>query len=127
MLVVCVEKDIELIKRRMLLEMQKKMLAKEAKREPERINYYEVFVSHLTDDGKEMFGKALEQYGEVARKIGEKLGYLFHTGRITGSLDASTIYWIFQEAGLPIRLETRIVYKKKGEVKSISDLLKEEE
>ncbi|MHB9302748.1 hypothetical protein [Thermofilum pendens] len=124
---VCVEKDIELIKRRMLLEMQKKMLAKEAKREPERINYYEVFVSHLTDDGKEMFGKALEQYGEVARKIGEKLGYLFHTGRITGSLDASTIYWIFQEAGLPIRLETRIVYKKKGEVKSISDLLKEEE
>lgn len=28
---------------------------------------------------------------------------------------------------MPIKIETRIVYKKGGEVKSISDLLKEEE
>jgi hypothetical protein len=27
--------------------------------------------------------------------------------------------------GFPIRIETKIVYKKKGEVKSISELLKE--
>jgi DNA-binding TFAR19-related protein (PDSD5 family) len=126
-LVVVVERDIELIKRRMLLEMQRKMLAREAKKPAEVVDYYSVFLEHLTEDGREMFNRALEQYGEVARKVAVKIGQLYHLGRLSGSLDASAVYWVFQEIGLPIRMETRIVYKKGGEVKSISDMLKEEE
>ncbi|MEZ0345385.1 MAG: hypothetical protein ABWK01_02390 [Infirmifilum sp.] len=119
------EIDLELIKKRMLLEMQKRMMEKEVKRaEPD---YYNVFLGNLTDDGRVMFEKAVEQYGDTARKIAEKLGRLYHIGRLRGKLDAEAVYWIFSEIGLPIRLETRIVYKKGGEYKSISEILKEEE
>ncbi len=117
--------DLEIIKKRMLLEMQRKILEKEIKRsEPD---YYALFMEHLTEDGKLMFEKAIKQYGETARKVGEKLGRLYYLGRLQGRMDAETVYWVFSEIGLPIRLETRIVYKKGGEVKSISDMLKEEE
>lgn len=116
--------DLELIKKRMLVEMQKKMLEKELKKaEPD---YYHVFLDNLTEDGKIMFEKAVDQYGEAAKKIGEKLGRLYHTGRLRDKLDAEAVYWIFSEIGLPIRLETRIVYKKGREYKSISDVLREE-
>ncbi len=117
--------DLEIIKKRMLLEMQRKILEKEIKRsEPD---YYALFMEHLTEDGKLMFEKAIKQYGETAKKVGEKLGRLYYLGRLRGRMDAETVYWVFSEIGLPIRLETRIVYKKGGEVKSISDMLKEEE
>jgi len=94
------------------------------RREPD---YLQVFLEHLTDDGKEMFRRAKEQYPVVARKIAESIGRLFVQGRIRGVLDARAIYGIFAELGYPIRLKTKIVYKKKGEVKTISELLREED
>lgn len=120
------EADIELIKRRMLLKMQKKLLEKKEvkKKEPD---YYSIFLEHLTEDGKMMFEKAVEQYGDTAKNIGEKLGRLFYSGRLKGEMNAETVYWVFSEIGLPIRIETKIVYKKGGEAKSISEMLKSEE
>ncbi|AKG38005.1 hypothetical protein MA03_00015 [Infirmifilum uzonense] len=116
--------DLEIIKKRMLLEMQRKMLEKELKKaEPD---YYSIFLKYLTDDGRIMFEKAVEQYSDTAKKIGEKLGKLFYSGRLREKLNAEAVYWIFYEIGLPIRLETKIVYKKGREYKSISDVLKEE-
>ncbi|WP_460025707.1 hypothetical protein [Infirmifilum sp. SLHALR2] len=117
--------DLEIIKRRMLQRMQKELLGKKDAKKAEP-DYYAVFLEHLTEDGKMMFEKAVEQYGDTARKIGEKLGRLYYSGRLKGDMNAETVYWVFSEIGLPIRLETKIVYKKGGEVKSISDMLKEE-
>ncbi len=119
--------ELEIIKRRKLLELQKRLLEKTKKKaEPEKPDFYSLFLSSLTDDGREMFGKALDQYGDAAARVGESIGRLIYAGRIRGRLGAEEIYWIFREIGMPIRLETRIVYKKRGEVKSISDMLKEE-
>lgn len=119
------EIDLELIKRRMLAEMQKKLLENETKRrEPD---YYSVFLEHLTEDGKAMFEKALEQYGNTAKTIGEKLGRLYSLGRLQGRMNAGSVFWVFSEIGLPIRIEAKIVYKKGGEVKSISEMLKKED
>jgi len=122
-----VDDELEIIKRRKLLELQKRLLEKTKKKaEPEKPDFYSLFLSSLTDDGREMFGKALDQYGDAAARVGESIGRLIYAGRIRGRLGAEEIYWIFREIGMPIRLETRIVYKKRGEVKSISDMLKEE-
>ncbi len=119
--------ELELIKKRKLLELQKKLLKKTRKKEEVTTpDFYSLFLSSLTDDGREMFGKALDQYGDDAAKIGESIGRLIYAGRIRGRLTAEHIYWIFRELGMPIRVETRIVYKKGREVKSISDLLKED-
>lgn len=121
------EDELRLLKMRKMLELQRKLLAKEAKALRKEPDYYGIFLEHLTDDGKEMFKKALSQYPQVARRVAEALGRLYMLGRIRGMLDARTVYGIFSEIGYPIRLETRIVYKKKGEVKTISELLKEED
>jgi len=115
----------ELLKRRLMLELQRKMLAKQIKRDVEKPDYTSVFLKHLSGDGKEMFNLAMNQYPDIAQRVAETLGKLYHEGRLEGILDAETVYGIFEEIGYPIRLETKIVYKKKGEVKSISDLLKE--
>lgn len=127
MLVKSMSDDIELIKRRMLLEMQRRMLHQAAPRQERKVDYLVVFTSSLTEDGQEMFKRAVDQYGDMAKKVGEKLGMLIHSGRVKGTLDAEAVYRIFYELGMPIRLETRIVYKKGGEVKSISEMLREKE
>ncbi|MEM0087494.1 MAG: hypothetical protein QXT33_03225 [Thermofilum sp.] len=119
--------DIEIIKRRMLLELQRRALQQSAPKQEKKIDFLTVFTSSLTDDGREMFNRAVKQYGEAAKKVGERLGALIHAGRIRGKLNAETVYWVFYEIGMPIRLETRIVYKKGGEVKSISEMLREED
>lgn len=115
----------ELLKRRLMVELQRKLIAKQLKREPEKPDYVSIFLKHLSEDGREMFNKAMEQYPDVARKVAETLGKLYHEGRLEGVMDAETVYGLFEEVGFPIRIETKIVYKKKGEVKSISELLKE--
>ena len=121
------EDELRLLKMRKMLELQRRLLAREAKALRKEPDYYRVFSEHLTDDGKEMFKKALSQYPQVARRVAEALGRLFVLGRIRGMLDARTVYGVFYEIGYPIRLETRIVYKKRGKVKTISELLKEED
>lgn len=117
----------EFLKRRLMVELQRKLLAKQLKREPEKPDYMAVFLKHLSEDGKEMFSKAMEQYPDIARKVAETLGRLYHEGRLEGAMDAEAVYGLFEEIGFPIRIETKIVYKKRGEVKSISELLKERE
>ena len=119
--------ELELLKMRKMLELQKRRLITEAKKSVKEVDPYSVFLKLLTEDGKKMFEKALSQYPKEAKRIGEVLGRLYLAGRIEGTLDATAIYGIFYELGLPIRVETRIVYKKRGEVKSISEMLKEEE
>uniref|UniRef100_A0A7C1P621 Double-stranded DNA-binding protein n=1 Tax=Thermofilum pendens TaxID=2269 RepID=A0A7C1P621_THEPE len=121
------ERDVELIKRRMLLEMQKRLLRASQPEKREVIDFEKVFIEHLTEDGRLMYEKAVEQHGERARKIAEKLGRLYHSGRLQGAMNAETVYWVFREVGLPIKIETKIVYKKGGEVKSIGEMLKGEE
>jgi len=122
-----VSSEEELLKRRLMVEMQRKLLARQLRREPEKPDYVAVFMKHLSEDGKRMFDKAKEQYPDIARKVAEALGKLYYEGRLKGVMDAEAIYGLFEEIGYPIRIETRIVYKKKGEVKSISELLKEKE
>ena len=93
------------------------------KREPD---FRKIFEQNLSDDGKKMFRYALEQYPEIAKKLANILGQYFYMGKIKGKLNANDIYGIFYELGYPIRLETKIVYKKKGRVKSIKELLNED-
>jgi len=120
--------ELRLLRMRKLLELQKRKLLEEARRkESKDPDPYSIFLKLLTSDGKKLFENALSQYPLQAKKIGETIGKLYLLGKIRGRLDANFIYGIFYELGFPIRLETKIVYKKRGEVKSISEMLKEEE
>ncbi|MEM0023272.1 MAG: hypothetical protein QW407_01570 [Thermofilaceae archaeon] len=113
--------------RKMMLDMKRKLMTRQPSQKEEKVDYVKLFYDNLSEDGKEMFNRALMQYPSLAQKVAEMLGQLLVQGKISGPLDAETIYGIFSELGYPIRLETKIVYKKKGKVKTISELLKEEE
>jgi len=115
----------EILLRKMALSIQRKLISRQ--QSEEKVDYLKVFLDNLSEDGKEMYKRALDQYPNVAPKIAEALGRLRESGKITGPLDSETIYYIFMEAGYPIRIETKIVYKEKGKVKSISEVLKEKE
>lgn len=118
------EEDI--LMRKMILDMQRKLIVRRSQQREERVDYVKVFLDNVSEEGLEMYNKALEQYPTIAPKVAEALGRLIAHGKIDSPLDAETVYRVFQELGYPIRLETKIVYKKKGKVKSIGELLKEE-
>ncbi|HDD63692.1 MAG: hypothetical protein DRJ32_00330 [Thermoprotei archaeon] len=118
------EKDLEIIKMKKLLSLQRKLLAK-SRKEEHRIDYEEIFLRHLDSKAKKIYEKAKQQYPEVARKVALAISKLILERKLGGILDSVTLYGIFYELGYPIRLETRIVYKSKGRVKSISELIKE--
>lgn len=120
--------ELELLKMRKLLELQKRMLESKGRRKEDTApDPYRAFYQHLTPDGREMFERALRQYSGIARRVAISIGRLYLVGRLRGLLNSETVYGIFYELGYPIRIETRIVYKKGREVKTISELLKEED
>jgi len=118
--------DLEILKMRKLLELQKKMLLSKSKKMEKQptIDFSSLFYKSLTDDGREMFEKAKAQYPALAERVANEIGKLIYFGRIRGMLDSQVIYGIFYELGYPIRIQTKIVYKKKGKVKSISELIR---
>ena len=48
-------------------------------------------------------------------------------GRIAGKISGEALLSIFEQLGMPIKLRTKILYYKKGEYRSIADLVKREE
>jgi len=120
------DETLKLLKMKKMLELQKKMLTlKKGTSHLQKIDYYQIFIKSLTEDGRKMYKIAENQYSIAAKRIATLLGKMIYEGKIKLPLNAEVIYGIFYELGLPIRIETKIVYKRKGEVKSISDIIKE--
>jgi len=120
--------ELDLLKRKKLIELQKKVLLESIKREKKStsraIEPTEFVRKYFVGRAEEVFDKALSQYPAVAKYVAHQLTKLILAGKIT-KIDGVTLYEIFRALGYPIRLETRIVYRAKGRVKTLSELLKE--
>jgi len=111
-----------------LKKMMKLMASKprpaEEKRELTFEEALKVLRPRLVDRGDEVLEAALEQYPEQAKRIvillAEKITEDGFEGKITGEALLS----FFEYLGMPVKLRTKILYYKKGEYKSITDLLK---
>lgn len=121
------DKDLELLIKRKMIELQKRALLEEKKKEEVKRSPWDIVKPYLTSSGEEMLEKAKSQYPRVSEYVIRELAKLVLMGRLREKLNAEDIYAIFYNLGFPIRIETRIVVKRKGKVKSISELLKEEE
>lgn len=121
------DKDLELLIKRKMLELQKRALLEEKRKEKPKRSPWDIVKPYLTESGEEMLSRAKSQYPKVAEYVVRELAKLVLMGRLREKLDAEDIYAIFYNLGFPIRVETRIVVKRKGKVKSISELLREEE
>jgi len=120
--------ELDLLKRRKLIELQRKILLESAKREKkptrEEIDPIEFIREHFVGRANEVFSKALSQYPVIAKYVAHQLAKLIMAGKID-KIDGVTLYEIFRALGYPVRLETKIVYKSRGKVKTLSELLRE--
>ncbi|MCC6024089.1 MAG: hypothetical protein LM600_05250, partial [Thaumarchaeota archaeon] len=64
------------------------------------------------------------QYPEQTRKIIMILAEKMVKGEISQKIGGGTLMNLFDYLGMPVKLRSRILYYKKGEYKSIEELLR---
>lgn len=79
---------------------------------------------YLVDRGNEVLEAALEQYPEEAKKIVQAIAEKIARDGFKGKISGEALISLFEYLGMPVKLKTKILYYKKGEYKSIADLIK---
>jgi len=127
------EKELELYKRKKLLEMQMRLLAKKAEEEkkqeePERApDPKEVLNRIFVDRAWEVFEAARRQYPRVTQTLQDELVRLISSGKLKEQITGEQLLWLFRKMGLDVRMETKIRILESGELKTIAEKLKGEE
>ena len=125
--------ELELLKRRKLLEMQRRLLKEKALAEEkaeEKIERKpkspeEIVMSLFVDRALEVWTAAKQQYPEVAEEVAKALAQVIEAGKLKDRITGEQLYWLFQQLGLPVRLDIKIRVLEGGELKTIADKLKE--
>jgi|WetSurSiteA1Bulk_404760.scaffolds.fasta_scaffold322875_1 programmed cell death protein 5 len=121
------DSELEAIKRKKMLELQKKFAVEQKKKERE--------TESLTDPDKaldrvfkyrawEVFNAACDQYPQVMKKVKEALVKMVSSGEVK-EIDGEQLLVSLRNIGLDVRLETEIRFLKKGESKTLSQKLEE--
>jgi len=118
--------DIEL--RRLRLRKMMKLMAekKEEEKNEEEMSFDEalkIVRERLVERGDEVLKAALSQYPEITKKIILALAKRLRE-RGEERISGGALLRFFDYLGLHVKIETSIRYYKKGEYKSIRDLLK---
>ena len=122
--------ELELIRKRRLLELQKKLKLKEdakqvAKEGAEKHEPPEKILNKVFEGRAWEVWKAAEnQYPSVAGKLKEVLVQLISQGKIT-RVTGEQLMYLFRKVGLNVRLPTRIKIIESGEIKTLEQKLKE--
>jgi len=117
-------KMLRLKKMRELLKSREKQRKEKEEFELNFKDAYELVKKHLADRGEEVLNAALEQYPEAAKKIVTIIALKIMRGEFSGKITGEMLMQLFEYLGMHIRLETKILYYRKGEYKSIRDLLR---
>ena len=117
-------KMLRLKKMRELLKSREKQRREKDEFELNFKDAYELVKKHLADRGEEVLNAALEQYPEAAKKIVTIIALKIMRGEFSGKITGEMLMQLFEYLGMHIRLETKILYYRKGEYKSIRDLLR---
>ena len=127
------EKELELYRRKKLLEMQMRLLAKKAEgekkqEEPEKApDPKEVLNRIFVDRAWEVFEAARRQYPRVTQTLQDELVRLISSGKLKEQITGEQLLWLFRKMGLDVRMETKIRILESGELKTIAEKLKGEE
>jgi DNA-binding TFAR19-related protein (PDSD5 family) len=124
--------ELELWKRKRLLEMQKRALIRsiedskpkqiiEKEEDPER-------VLRRLFEGRagEVYDAAKIQFPETTRKLTRVLSELISKGELTGPVSGEELFWLFRRLGANVRLETHIKFVESGRTRTIGDKIKGE-
>lgn len=135
------DSKIELLKRRRLLEIRRRLLLERAEamkeeeqdkqvkgKEQEKVKLgpKEVLKKRFVGRAWEVWNTAEAQYPEVTERLAGAIASLVEAGRLSGPITGEQLYSFFRRIGLRVRLKTKIRIYEGGELKSIADKLREE-
>jgi DNA-binding TFAR19-related protein (PDSD5 family) len=124
------DKELELLKAKRLLEMQKNISQKQRLEEiksnesKSSILPRDVVVKQLGYRGLEILENAEAQFPEETRVVIEKLAELIQSGEITETIDGGQLLTLFRSLGIRVRVQTSIKIEEEGKLVSWSDKLK---
>lgn len=116
--------ELEALKLKKLRELQRRIANQ--KSQQTRENPFKIVENILVGRGKEVLEAAYNQFPEVAKVVVEYLARLIKEGKLRGELTGEELYAIFRTLGLNVKLETKIIFKEHGKVKSLIEKLKED-
>ena len=127
------DKELEILKAKRLVEMQKNLSIQEKQKEFEQKSHVEEkkqltsrehVVKNLGYRGIEVLENAESQFPNEAKIIIEKLGELIASGDINEILDGGKLLVLFRSVGVNIRMQNKINIEQDGKFVSITDKFK---
>jgi DNA-binding TFAR19-related protein (PDSD5 family) len=126
------DKELELLKAKRLLEMQKNISLqqkqeelKATKQDQKTTNPREILIKQLGYRGLEVLQNAESQFPEETRLVIDKLGDLIQSGEVTETIDGGKLLTLFRSIGIRVRVATTINIEQDGKLVSWSEKLKE--
>jgi DNA-binding TFAR19-related protein (PDSD5 family) len=114
--------ELEALKRKRLLELQRRIALCQEK--PEPVNARKVLDSVFKGRAWEVFNAANSQYPNIMVEIEERLVNLVSEGKLT-EIDGEQLFALLRTVGLNVRLNTEIKFMKHGKTQSLSEKFKE--
>ena len=121
------EDELERLKRRKLLEMQRRLLKQrqEPEEPPEEPTSREVLDRYFYGRAWEVYNAARLQFPTVMPQVEKVLVEAMSAGRVRQRIDGEGLYHFLRQIGLPVRLRTTIRYKEHGELKTLEQKIRE--
>ncbi|HJU13308.1 MAG TPA: DNA-binding protein [Candidatus Nitrosotalea sp.] len=126
------DKELELLKAKRLLEMQKNISQKQkieemkSKKETPSatVSPREIVVKRLGYRGLEVLENAEAQFPSETSVVLSKLAELIQSGEVTEIIDGGKLLALFRSVGIPVKVQTTIKVEQDGKLVSWSDKLK---
>jgi DNA-binding TFAR19-related protein (PDSD5 family) len=125
------DKELELLKAKRLLEMQKNISQKQRLEELKSseiktpaLPARDIVIKQLGYRGLEVLENAEMQFPDETRVVLEKLAELIQSGEITEIIDGGKLLTLFRSLGIRVRMQTTIKVEEEGKLVSWSDKLK---
>ncbi|HXV38907.1 MAG TPA: DNA-binding protein [Nitrosopumilaceae archaeon] len=126
------DKELELLKAKRLLEMQKNISLqqkqeelKTTKQDQKTTNPKEILIKQLGYRGLEVLQNAESQFPEETKLVVAKLADLIQSGEVTETIDGGKLLTLFRSLGIRVRVATTINIEQDGKLVSWSEKLKE--
>jgi DNA-binding TFAR19-related protein (PDSD5 family) len=122
----CNDEEIEFLKRKKFIEMQKRILAKHKEKEVSSdIDPLKALSKIFTQKAWEVFNSAKQQYPGIVDRIAKDLAQLVLKKEITEPITGEQLLWLFRSLGLNVKMEIKIKFLENGKLKSIAEKLHE--
>lgn len=125
------DKELELLKAKRMLEMQKNISQRQKideKPQPQtqKVSPRDIVLKQLGYRGEEVLQNAESQFPNETKVVIEKLAELIQGGEITEIIDGGKLLTLFRSVGIHVRIQTTINVEQDGKMVSWSDKLKGE-